>query len=560
MGVSGRLGFGSDPWAQSDDGLRFYQRDIAFAVLKAFETHRSTLVVAATGMGKTQIFASLAGVWTGRVLVLAHRDELVDQARRRIEQMTGEWVQVEQGLMRAELTTRLVVASVDTMRQQKRLERFARDHFSLIIVDEAHHYAGNTYVRPLEYFESAKILGVTATPNRADERALGMTFDSVAYRLDISDGIELGYLVPIVGRQITLDEIDISGVGKTGKDLAAGQLDEVIVKAVEGIVRETIRLEPDRQGIAFFPGVKSAEYAAAKFNALRPGSARLITGQTDPDTRKQLVRDFRRGEFQYLTNCQVATEGFDAPSVSLIVMGRPTLSQSLYTQMTGRGTRVLPGTVEHIHQRDASEARRAAIASSGKPDCVVLDFVGNSGKHSLIGREDVLGGRYSPAEVKLAKQKRLATGGDPRAALEAARQELQRIAKAVEAKVKSEVRAFDPFRVFHIDREGIVDHGRKAPSKGQLDMLLSAGIEPTELKGVSFDEAQKLVRTVQKRRQLGLCTYRQLRVLRRYGLSDPNLSLRCARAALDYLSSVGWHNPDPAVLERIAAYSSQGGK
>lgn len=550
------LALAHDPMAMLDDGLRWYQREMAMAAITAFEQHRAVLLVAATGMGKTQIFSAVAGDFPGRVLVLAHRDELVDQARRRLEQMTGEWVQIEKGDQRAELTTRLVVASVDTMRQAKRLERFPRDHFGLIIVDEAHHYVGNTYVRPLEYFAAAKVLGVTATPDRADERALGLVFDHVAYVMDVNAGIEHGYLVPLRGQLVTLDEIDISQVGKTGKDLAVGQLDEAMLKAVEGVVRETIRLEPDRQGIAFFPGVKSAEYAANKFNIMRPGSAQFLSGQTPPDERRRMVSAFRRGEFQYLANCMVATEGFDAPGASLIILARPTLSRALYTQMVGRGTRPKPGIVDAISAKRDDARRRAAIAGSDKPDCMILDFVGNSGKHSLVGLEDILGGQYTEAERKVARKRRAAHDGDVAAALAAARDELRKLAAAVHAKVKSEVKKFDPFRVLHIEREGIVDRsgGRKPMTEGQTLFLRSMGVEKSDYKGLSHTEAQRLIAAVSKRRQLGLASYKQLRLLSRYGITDSNLSLTRATAAINYIQAQGWGRTgdvDPQVLDRL---------
>jgi superfamily II DNA or RNA helicase len=555
--VNGVLQFARDPWSELDDGLRWYQREVALAAMDTLKTCRSALIVAATGLGKTQIFSAIAGETKGRVLVLAHREELVEQARKRLEQMTGEWVQREQGMFHAELSTRLIVASIDTMRRNTRLERYPRDHFELIICDEAHHYVGNTYTRPLEYFNTAKILGVTATPDRADEKALGMVFDKVAYVLDIEAGIDLGYLVPILGKVVRLDEIDISNVGKTGKDLAVGQLDEAMVKAVEGVVRETIRLEPDRQGICFFPGVKSAQYAAEKFNALKPASAEFLSGQTPPDERQQMVRRFKKGEFQYLCNCMVATEGFDAPGASLVVLARPTLSRALYTQMIGRGTRVLPGVVERYTEKEASVVRREAIRTSQKPNLMVLDFVGNSGRHELVTLEDVLGGRYTEAEKKVARKKREGTGGDPRAALEAARAELKALASRVEAKVKSEVQAFDPFRVFNVDKDGIVGSSRKPIGQQQWMFLESAGIGEDSLKGMSHAEARKMIETVKSRRQQGLCTYKQLRTLSRYGVTDPNLSFHRATVMLNYIQSKGWGRSgriDPLVLERIATY------
>lgn len=555
-----------DLFDDCDDGLRWYQREIALAAVDVLQEVRSALIVAATGLGKTQVFSAIAGDTRGRVLVLCHREELVEQARRRLEQMTGEWVQVEQGQHFAELTTRIVVASIDTLRRKRRLERFPADHFSLIIVDEAHHYVGNTYVKPLEYFTGAKVLGVTATPNRADERALGMTFDKVAYVMDIAAGIDHGYLVPLRGQLVTLEEIDLSEVGKSGQDLKVGQLDEAMLRAVEGVVRETIRLEPTRQGIAFFPGVKSAQYACEKWNALQPGSARFISGETPTDERRRIVADFKRGDFRILCNCMVATEGFDAPGVSLIIMARPTLSAALYAQMIGRGTRTLAHVVDAFLRKEEDAERRAAIAASDKPDCMILDFVGNSGKHQLITLEDVLGGKYTDAEVRIAKKKRASCDGDPRAALEAARAELRAMAQKLEAKVKSEVQHFDPFKAFHVERQGIVHERDERPmSDGQRSYLLALGVTPQELRGVHHDDAQKLIATANKRKQLGLATYKQLRCLEPFGIASPNLSLYRASAALNYISSKHWGRNnldpvDPKVLERIVHYQRQPGE
>lgn len=562
--MSGLLAFSAPatPFADLSDGLRYFQRDSVLKVFEQLREHRSTLLVAATGLGKTQSFCAVAAEWPGRVLVLAHRDELVEQARLRLEAVTGEWVQIEKAERFAELTTRLVVASVDTMRSAKRLERFPRDHFSLIIVDEAHHYTGNTYTRPLDYFADAKVLGVTATPDRADGKALGQTFASVADVVDIERGIDIGYLVPLRGRLVRLESIDISHVGKSGGDLAAAALDEVILKAVEGVVRETLRLEPDRKAICFFPGIKSAEYAAEKFNLLAPNSARFLCGATPLDERRQIVRDFRKSpECRYLCNCMVATEGFDAPDCSLIVMARPTLSRSLYAQMTGRATRVLPGVVDSLDGEENAQARRMAIALSAKPDAMILDFVGNSGKHSLVGLEDVLGGRYTDEEKQRARKLREeSSGGDPRAALERARAELRAIAASVQAKVRSKVQEFSPFKVLDVERPEVTG-AHKPMSKGQHDFLRSVGVDDAELASLDAVSAQKLVATTQKRRQLGLATYKQLRVLAQYGVCEPNLTFTRAGAALNYISSTGWGRQrpiDPKILNKVAGRREPG--
>lgn len=429
------------------DGLRYYQREAVERIDEAFKEFRAVLLVMATGLGKTQIFSAIAKDYPGNVLVLAHRDELVEQARKRLEQMTGELVQVEQGPLHSDPMCRLVVGSIDSIRQKRRLERLGADRFDLIIIDEAHHYTAPTYLRALRFFAS-KLLGVTATPKRRDNAAMGQLFDCLPYVMDLQSGIETGYLVPVKGRRVRLAEIKIDDIKKIAGDLSAAQLDEKMLSAVEGVVKETLRLEPDRQGLAFFPGVKSAQLAAERFNALRPGSAAVVHGKTEQEERRRTITQFREGRLQYLCNCMVATEGFDAPPASLIIQARPTLSLGLYTQMVGRGSRTLPGVIDDYTGKDAFEQRREAIERSKKPDCMILDFCGNSDKHELISPQDLLGGTYSEDVRKRARKTSEKEGGDVLQGLEKARQELEALQKAarIKSSVRSEVRTFDPFR------------------------------------------------------------------------------------------------------------------
>lgn len=550
----------SDPFAFLDetpsspppgDPMRWYQGDCVVEVQRALEDHRSTLVVMATGLGKTQCFAELVRTWDGPCLILAHRDELVQQARARLERHTGELVEVEQGDFTASHKARIVVGSVDSVKQRNRLERFGKERFSLIIPDEAHHYVAPTYQRPLEWFENAKVAGFTATPDRGDEKAMGRVFESVAYCLDIADGVEHGYLAPIRGTQVLVREIDIEGVDKVAGDLVAAQLDQAMLKAVEGIVKETLRLEPNRQAIAFFPGIATAELAAQRFNAERPGSACFISGKTEELERKRLVSEFKSGKYRYLCNCQIATEGFDAPGVSLIVQGRPTLSRSLYAQMVGRGTRVLPGVVDHLIAKDQDAFRRAAIAASGKPDCMVLDFCGNSSKHDLMTPEDLLGGDYTEEEVKLAKrEKKNHPGEDALAMLKAARAALAEQARKVQSRVQSEVRPFDPFNVFgwkYSDREKASKRfGTEPATPAQLEVLIQKRVEAQDLKGLTRAAAEKLLAEIRRREKYRLASYRQLRQLQKFGITDRDISARRAKEAMDYISAqLGWFGAKP---------------
>ncbi len=532
-----------------DYGLRYYQEEANEAVVLEFATVDSTMIVLATGLGKTQCFSALIGDWEGDCLVMCHRDELVQQAKHRLELMCGEEVDVEQGQLKSDSKSRIVVASTQSL-TKSRLDRLGKDRFQFVCADEFHHYLAKTYRRAWEYF-AAKKLGVTATPDRGDEKALGRIVESVAYVMDISEGIDAGYLVPLRARSVELGEIDISGVGTQGGDLIAAQLDEAMLKAVEGIVTKTLELEPARQGIGFLPGVKSAELACQRMNALKPNSSAFISGETDPDERRRIVKEFKDGRIQYLWNCQIATEGFDAPAASVIIQGRPTKSRSLYSQMVGRGTRPLCPSIELLPGPGLSDRRRAAIAESGKPDCRILDFVGNTGKHSLVGPVDILGGNYSEDEVKEATKLTEKLGGDPRAALEAARAELHRIAAQVRSKVSAVVsQEFDPFSIFGIDKakmdERELRFGRAPLSVKQYELLKKRGVDPSELDVMSKQQANKLISTIFLRQKKGLSTFNQLRAIAKKGISVPkNLSFQKASKILDYRGS------DPLHIESI---------
>lgn len=545
---------------QDPDGLRYYQREAYEATHESLSWHRSCLNVMATGLGKSVLFAALAKHWDGNVLVLAHRDELVQQARGHLERATGEWVEVEQADFRSH-HARIVVGSVDSVKQERRLKRLGKDRFQLILVDEGHHYVAPSYRKPLDWWHDAQVAGFTATADRADDRALALIYEDVAYRMDIADGIGAGYLVPIEGKRVHLDKVDLRNVKTSGGDLNQTQLDAVMAEAVEGIVKKTLDLYPDRKGIAFFPGVRSAEYAAERFNQLKPNSAIMVSGDTDPDLRRQLIGGYKRGQYQYLCNCQIATEGFDDPHTSLIIP-KLTKSRSLYTQMVGRGTRVLPGTVDGIEGKLNANDRRAAIARSKKQDLVILDFVGNSGRHTLIGPEDVLGGHYNTEEIKRAKKKAEEhEGGDPQAYLEQARKELEELARAVESDVQARVEEFNPFGVFNSKDIGkySVSQGFAPASDKQQAALVRMGMTEAEAAEASNQQARKILGAAAIRRKHGLAAYWQLRELKQHGITKTNISFYRAKEAIRYIRRTRG-KVDPQRLRAIVDKQRQPGE
>lgn len=554
---------------------RWYQIEAGECIYKSWQNFRSTLLVMATGLGKTHVLSQeVAAAWPGsidanpNVLALAHRDELVQQLATALALATGEPVGIEKSEERSTPKHRIVVGSFQSM-NKARLERLGRDRFGLVIADEAHHILAPTYRRAFDFFD-AKQLGVTATPDRSDEKALGQVFEDVAFTYDIEDGIEDGFLVPLRGQSVFLDEIDISGVETSAGDLSAGQLDDAMFKAVNGIVMRSRELEPDRPALYFWPGVRCAEAAAARANALRPGSAAWVAGETNPEERKQLIHQFRSGQLKELHNCMILTEGFDAPPTSLIVLGRPTKSRSLIVQKIGRGLRALPGTIDTLPGKEQALGRRGAIAKSAKADCVVLDFCGNAGKHKLVGPVDALAGNHTEEEVEEAKKKLKEKGGgeaaDIRAALKEAREKLQRAARAAQVKVKSRETKWNPFEVLHVDMDRAEQYvrrfGFKPASEAQVAALKKMGVPESDLKELSRHAASKLFEAMGKRREKGLATLNQLKILSRHGITDDKLSFKKAGEAMEYLAKRGWGKTgkiDPQALLDIVYRQRQPG-
>jgi superfamily II DNA or RNA helicase len=377
--------------------LRPYQEDCARAVVSDLATYDSTLVEAATGTGKTVIFCAIALRWPTPVLIIAHREELIAQAAQKVHEATGTAPGVEmaeasiarQGLF---ALPKVVVASVQTLSQPGRLGAFPRDAFGLVVVDEAHHAVAVTYRRVLDYFR-AKRLGVSATPKRADDVALGQVFQSVAFRYGIVDAVDDGWLVPVSQQCVKVEGLDFSAVRSLAGDFNEGELERILTEEtiLHKVAAPTVQLSGDCPALVFCCTVKHAELMSAVLGRYKPGSSAWLSGATSKEVRRETVQRYKDGKLQFLCNCGLFLEGFDAPVTSVVVMARPTKSAPLYAQVLGRGTRPLPGVVDGV---PTAEGRKAAIAASPKRGMLALDFVGNAGRHKIVTAADVLGGRY----------------------------------------------------------------------------------------------------------------------------------------------------------------------
>lgn len=396
--------------------LRPYQADCLASIRGQLTANRSTLVVMATGLGKTVVFAHAAHAWPDRVLVIAHRDELIRQAAGKVKAVTGDVPGIEMGDERIHETAfdgppKVVVSSVQTMSRENRRTRFQPDEFGLIVIDEAHHAVAQSYRSILDYFAAAKVLGVTATPQRADELALGQVFESVAWDYGIVPAVEDGWLVPVRQKVVVIDGLDFSGVRTTAGDLNEGDLEQILIeeKFVHQMAKPTIDLAGDRSALVFCVTVKHAKLMAEILNRYKPDCAIALSGETAKDERRYHVDRFKAGEIQILCNCALFLEGFDAPNTAIVVNGRPTKSPVLYTQVLGRGTRPLPGVVDGL---ETADARKAAIRGSSKPNMLSLDFVGNSGRHRIVTAADILGGKFGVPVRDYARKTLEEEGGE----------------------------------------------------------------------------------------------------------------------------------------------------
>lgn len=486
---------------------RPYQIEARDAACDVLLTGRTTLIVLPTGTGKTALAGMLAARFKaagGRTLFLAPTITLVEQTYKALRTMG---LGLECGIEQAEnYVSRplpdVTVGSVATMKGD-RLRRFDRESFALVIVDEAHRAPGGTAYREiLSHFASAKVVGLSATPDRADGLAMGNIFESVAYEMRMLDAIKAGWLAPLEFRTVAT-KWDPKQIKELAGDVNAGSVEKELVRS--GLLSEAAgtlaELGRGRKVLAFLPTVASAKGFAVELSA-RGLTSSHIDGETPPMMRQSIFRDFRAGKLDVLTNCMVLTEGFDEPDVSVVALLSPTKARGRITQMIGRGTRTAPG----------------------KANCLILDFCpGRLKKGRLASPADALAGRMLDDDAYQA----LSDGGD--LAEELAKAE-ENAAKAREQRETRERKAKERREKLAQYRKDVQERGYsyKQEQHTAEELLALHGQEDAE-------EAF--------RRSRGLCTMKQAAVLRKKGL-NPNMTRHLARIAMDAIASNGWQVPD----------------
>lgn len=510
--------------------LRPYQQRARDRIHAEWENgHTRTLLVLPTGTGKTIVFASVAAdqVRAGdRVLILAHRGELLEQAADKLQRSTGLVSAVE----KADATClntwfRVVVGSVQTLQRTAQLERFSHDYFGTIIIDEAHHAITDGYRRILDYFGDAKVLGVTATPDRGDMRNLGEVFDSLAFEYKLTDAIKECYLCRIMAQTIPL-KLDISSVTMSGGDYAVGDLGTALDPYLEQIAAEMAQRCKGRKTVVFLPLIKTSQKFRDLLNSHGFRAAEVNGQSTD---RKEVLADFDAGKYNVLCNSMLLTEGWDCPSVDCVVVLRPTKVRSLYSQMVGRGTRLSPG----------------------KSDLLLLDFLWMTDKHELCRPADLV---CEDRAVARQMTENLAQTGCPEDIEEAAvqasedvvTQREEALAKQLEEQRRKKARLVDPLQYeMSIQAEDLAGYvpafGWEAgpPTEQQAAALEKLGILPDAVE--SAGKASLLLDRLNKRRAEGLTTPKQIRVLERYGFQSVGTwSFDAAKHMIDRIAAGGW--------------------
>jgi len=513
--------------------LRDYQQDARESIQAEWDKGiKKTLLVLPTGTGKTIVFSKVIEdrVKKGeRVLVLAHRGELLEQAADKLEKATGLKCATE----KAEQTSlgswyRVVVGSVQTLMRESRLERFQKDFFDTIIIDEAHHCISDSYQRVLNYFEDVNVLGVTATPDRGDMKNLGSYFESLAYEYTLPRAIKEGYLSPIKALTIPL-KLDISQVTQSAGDFAAGQLGTALDPYLESIADEMWKVAKDRKIVVFLPLVKTSQKFTEILNQ-KGFHAAEVNGESKD--REQILEDFNKGKYNVLCNSMLLTEGWDCPSVDCVVVLRPTKVRSLYSQMVGRGTRLHPG----------------------KTELLLLDFLWHTERHELCHPAHLIADNE---EVAKAMTKQIEEAGVPldlevvekQAEEDVIAQREEALAKQLAEMRKRKRKLVDPLQFeMSIQAEDLSSYvptfgwEMGPPSEKQKKTLEKLGILPDEIENAG--KATKLLERLERRREQGLTTPKQIRFLEGRGFQHVGTwSFEAAKKLIDRIAANGWRNP-----------------
>lgn len=516
--------------------LRPYQQEAREAIQREWsEGKKRTLLVLPTGCGKTIVFSKVIEdrVREGeRVLVLAHRGELLDQASDKLEKSTGLKTATE----KAEQTSvgsffRVVVGSVQTMQREKRLSQFPPDYFDTIVVDEAHHCISDGYQRVLQHFEQSNVLGVTATPDRGDMRNLGTYFESLAYEYTLPKAIKEGFLSPIKALTIPL-KLDLSAVKQQAGDFSTKDLGTALDPYLYQIADEMAKHCKNRKSVVFLPLVKTSKKFRDILNE-RGFHAAEVNGESKD--RAEILEDFENDKYNVLCNSMLLTEGWDSPAVDCIVVLRPTKVRSLYSQMVGRGTRLFPG----------------------KEELLLLDFLWHTERHELCHPAHLIAATDDVAKKMTENIEEAGAEGialdleeaEAQAEKDVVAEREEALAKQLAEMRKRKRKLVDPLQFeMSIQAEDLTSYVPSfgwemgPPSDAQLKSLEKSGILPDSVENAG--KASLLLERLDRRRREGLATPKQIRILERYNFRNVGTwSFEVSSKMISRIAASGWRVP-----------------
>ena len=513
--------------------LRPYQETARQKVQEEWESGKKrTLLVLPTGTGKTIVFSKIIEdrVRKGeRVLVIAHRGELLEQASDKLYKSTGLKTATE----KAEQTSlgsfyRVVVGSVQTMQREKRLNQFPPEYFDTIVIDEAHHAISDGYQRVLHHFEDANVLGVTATPDRGDMRNLGSYFESLAYEYGLAEAIKSGYLSPIKALTIPL-KLDLSNVKQQAGDFSTKDLGTALDPYLEQIAEEMKKQCFNRKTVVFLPLVKTSQKFRDILNKHGFKAAEVSGESAD---REQVLKDYEEGKYNVLCNSMLLTEGWDCPSVDCVIVLRPTKVRALYSQMVGRGTRLAPG----------------------KKELLLLDFLWHTERHELCHPANLIATDEKVAKKMTENIEELGAPIDLEQAEQQAKEDValereESLAKQLSEMKRRKRKLVDPLQFeMSIQAADLTDYvpsfgwQMSPPTDKQVKALEKWGIFPDEIENAG--KAEMLINRLVKRRDAGLSTPKQIRFLENRGFQHVGTwQFEAATKLINRIAANGWRIP-----------------
>ena len=503
--------------------LRPYQEDAIRAIRSKFQKHQRIILVMATGCGKTVVFSRIAQdvVKAGkRVLIIAHREELLYQAQDKLQIAFGLESSIEKAQLTADENSPIVIASIQTLARDKRIQKYPAGSFGLIIIDEAHHSVSRTYQKVIHHFAKTKILGVTATPNRADHATLANIYECIAFEYNLPQAIREHYLSNIVVKTIPI-HVDISNVNVTAGDFQVGELGHALEPYLERIADVMATECKGRRTVVFLPLVRLSQTFSDMLNARRLRSAEIHADSSD---RADVIQKLHDGELDVICNAMLLTEGFDEPSIDCIVVLRPTKSDSLFVQMVGRGTRL----------------------ADGKDHLLLLDFLWQTTKHDICHPSSLIAPNLAIGKRMRKKMEKSSKPVDLQQALEEALE--QEIAENSDKEGtnrflvelgncigKKEISIFQP--TFAWEKEQITQR--------QAEALQRFKLSPKEIESIkSKGLANLILSALIERSEKHLATVKQVRLLEKNGFLHVDAwTFQQASEVIDRIAKNHWSIP-----------------